>query len=265
MVKKSFDWKAIFGRVFSMKTLLWLIFLALQGVLLPHTAWFYGRYEEVSSPFAWALAFSFEAANAAFVHKLSKHIEAVKVKKGEKFYFARVAWERYVNVYSLGLVLFTTASLTANILHAEAFASSGYDAPLLIAIGGGVLPFASLLFARVLSEVADEGGEVADEDDKLKEAQAAYRKIERENAKLQERDANLQAQIAGMQAQAVKLQGAAALWGHLNGTAQAACKYIVGEYKTLGEAASVAQVDESTISRLAKSLNHNGQGAKEKV
>jgi hypothetical protein len=57
--------------------LLWAIYLALLIVLLPHTAWVFGRFESPTAGWlniqwgmvtAWAAAFAFEAAIAAPTH-----------------------------------------------------------------------------------------------------------------------------------------------------------------------------------------------------
>ena len=58
--------------------LLWIIYLALLIVLLPHTAWAFSRFESPAMGWlgiqwglvtAWAAAFAFEAALAALTHK----------------------------------------------------------------------------------------------------------------------------------------------------------------------------------------------------
>ena len=63
--------------------MLWIIYLALLAVLLPHTAWAFARFESPSAGWlgvswgivtAWAAAFAFEAAIAALTHKLARRI-----------------------------------------------------------------------------------------------------------------------------------------------------------------------------------------------
>jgi hypothetical protein len=63
--------------------MLWIIYLALLAVLLPHTAWAFARFESPSPGWlgvswgivtAWAAAFAFEAAIAALTHKLAGRI-----------------------------------------------------------------------------------------------------------------------------------------------------------------------------------------------
>jgi hypothetical protein len=65
-------------------TLLWVIYLALLAVLLPHTAWAFSRFEPQTAGWlgipwgivtAWAAAFAFEAAIAALTHRLARRIE----------------------------------------------------------------------------------------------------------------------------------------------------------------------------------------------
>jgi hypothetical protein len=64
---------------------LWIIYLALLAVLLPHTAWAFARFESPAAGWlgvswgavaAWAAAFAFEAAIAALTHKLTWRIMA---------------------------------------------------------------------------------------------------------------------------------------------------------------------------------------------
>jgi uncharacterized membrane protein len=142
-------------------TILWAVFLSLLAVLLPHTAWAFGRFEPIGrygQITASAAAFSFEAAIAVLVHKLSKHIEATPRRLNQRAKFTY----RYVNAYSLGLVLALGVSMFANLSHAVEFGQpmrivQDWGVPLgLYAVAfGAVLPFVSLLFARVLSNVND--------------------------------------------------------------------------------------------------------------
>ena len=64
--------------------MLWIIYLALLAVLLPHTAWAFARFESPAAGWlgvswgivtAWAAAFAFEAAIAALTHKLAERIK----------------------------------------------------------------------------------------------------------------------------------------------------------------------------------------------
>lgn len=145
--------------------LLWIIYLALLGVLLPHTAWLFGRFEPeggfgVGS--AWAAAFAFEAAIAALTHKLSKHIEETPKRMSGR----RRMIYRYVNAYSAGLVLSVGVSALANLAHAVEFGRSltifatwGVHPVVYQVSFGAILPLVSLVFARVLSNVQESEGE----------------------------------------------------------------------------------------------------------
>ncbi len=71
-MKRRHDWPSI---------LLWAIYLALLVVLLPHTAWAFGRFESPAEGWlniqwgmvtAWAATLAFEAAIAALTHRLTK-------------------------------------------------------------------------------------------------------------------------------------------------------------------------------------------------
>jgi hypothetical protein len=141
--------------------ILWLVYLALLGVLLPHTAWAFNHFEPIGimgTATAWAAAFAFEAAIATFTHKLARHIEKVPQHKD-----AWLRWrKRYLNAYSVGLVLAMGISALANLAHAVQFGVTlaifgewGIPFAVYAVAFGGILPLCSLLFARVLSNVAE--------------------------------------------------------------------------------------------------------------
>ena len=160
------------------KTILWAIYLALLGVLLPHTAWAFGKFEPTDGEFvAWLAAFAFEAIIAAFTHKLARHIEQVPNHKDKIRRFR----DRYLNAYSLGLSIALAVSFLANLAHAIEFGSSlrvfadrGSAFAFYALAFGGVLPATSLLFARVLSNVREAEQE---ESQALTEAKAALREL----------------------------------------------------------------------------------------
>lgn len=145
--------------------LLWAIYLALLAVLLPHTAWLFGRFEPGGDFGKWsavAAAFAFEAAIAALTHKLSKHIEATPKRLTAR---RRMVY-RYVNAYSAGLVLSVGVSALANLAHAvefgrelAIFGSWGIHPVVYQLAFGAILPGVSLVFARVLSNVSESEGE----------------------------------------------------------------------------------------------------------
>jgi len=140
---------------------LWIIYLSLLAVLLPHTAWAFAQFEPVGSweftPYLAALAF--EAAIAALTHKLAKHIESGKRHSS--------AWRKfqyqYLNIYSLGLISCLAISSLANLAHAVEFGTEikiftvwGVPFGLYAVVFGAVLPCISYVFARVLSNAVDE-------------------------------------------------------------------------------------------------------------
>lgn len=157
----------------TVNRILWLIYLSLLAVLLPHTAWAFDQFEPVSAPrfilvgtsatfVAWTAAFAFEAAIAALTHKLAKRIEETpKGKKGTaKFIY------QYVNEYSVGLVASIGVSSLANLAHAVEFGGdmlifAEWSVPFGVyaVIFGAVLPLVSLTFARVLSNANETEGE----------------------------------------------------------------------------------------------------------
>ena len=103
-MKRQQNWSNIF---------LWAIYLALLVVLLPHTAWAFGRFESPAVGWmniqwgtvtAWAAAFAFEAAIAALTHKLAKHIESTPRYTAGRVWLRRISYQ-YLNAFSAGLLV----------------------------------------------------------------------------------------------------------------------------------------------------------------
>lgn len=155
----------------TVNRILWLVYLALLVVLLPHTAWAFQIFEPAQddggiSLVAWTAAFAFEAAIAALTHKLAKQIESTpkRASRWSKFN------HRYLNAYSAGLVASVGVSSLANLAHAvefgsvfdlelEIFATWGIPFGLYALAFGAILPMISLVFARVLSNVVESEAE----------------------------------------------------------------------------------------------------------
>jgi hypothetical protein len=179
--------------------IIWAIYISLLGVLLPHTAWLFMRFEDPSTGgwaqvVAWAAAFAFEASIAVLTHRLARHIETTpkRLNAGHKFSY------RYINAYSLGLLVSLAISALANLAHAVEF---GQDLTIFARWGisqqvyqlgfGAVLPFVSLLFARVLSNVSEaeseEDPELTTLRSQLSEVRSQLRTSEKERNLAQER------------------------------------------------------------------------------
>lgn len=237
--------------------IVWLVYLALLGVLLPHTAWAFQQFEptgkQSSVLVAWAAAFTFEAAIAVFTHKLAKHIETVKIRK---------RWPRFVamyaNAYSVGLLIAVFVSVIANVLHASAFATK-YKHPLFIGAFGAVLPLASLIFARILSNVNDVLQEI---DPELNEAKIQLRELrkelqvsKKESKEIKSERDRVARELKATQAQVDTMNEYYEFWQTINKKTQFSIMYNAGRIPTLKEAAIKANVSESTISRIANSVN----------
>ncbi len=186
--------------------IIWAIYIALLGVLLPHTTWLFYRFEDPSWG-AWALivagaaSFAFEAAIAVLTHRLARHIETTprRISGRQKFAY------RYLNAYSFGLLVSLAISALANLAHAvefgqelTIFASWGIPQQVYQLGFGAVLPFVSFLFARVLSNVseaeAEEDPEVAnlrsqinDLREQLRQTEALRKRAEQQAQTEQER------------------------------------------------------------------------------
>ncbi len=178
--------------------IIWVIYISLLGVLLPHTAWLFFQFEDPSWG-AWAMvvavaaAFAFEAAIAVLTHRLARHMETTPKRLN--------AWRRfnyrYLNAYSLGLLVSLAISALANLAHAVEF---GQELTIFTEWGiaqstyqmafGAVLPFVSFLFARVLSNVSEaeseEDPEVVDLRRQLSDVRSQLRASEKERGEAQE-------------------------------------------------------------------------------
>jgi hypothetical protein len=124
--------------------------------------------------------FAFEAAIAALTHKLSRHIEQTPKRLGKwaKFSF------RYLNSYSLGLMVSLGISALANLAHAvefggpmKIFADWGIPFGAYAFAFGAILPMISLTFARVLSNVIESE---SDEDPEVTQARELIKNLRRE-------------------------------------------------------------------------------------
>lgn len=149
--------------------ILWLVYISLLAVLLPHTAWAFAQFEPSNSTMgtvtSWAAAFAFESAIAALTHKLAKHIETVPNRHNK----LRRWSERYLNTYSLALLVALGVSSLANLAHAvefgqemQIFTTWGISFGVYALAFGAILPVVSYTFASVLSNVT-ESEQVQDE------------------------------------------------------------------------------------------------------
>jgi hypothetical protein len=147
-------------KILSIYGLLWLVYVLFLGVLMPHTAWTFAQFQQdkaLTNPLAWMLAFSVECVIAAFTHKFSEYLTVTKKRKGWG-----AAIGRWVNGYSLGLCMVLLISAIANLAYAVQFAGDlsvfaewGISKGVYEFAFGAMLPFISLVFALVLSGMAD--------------------------------------------------------------------------------------------------------------
>jgi hypothetical protein len=191
--------------------ILWAVFISILLVLLPHTAWMFRQFEPVDSVrlfgefdaadlLSYVAAFAFEAAIAVLIHKLSKHIEAMKRGKSrwEKFSYS------YLNPFAAGLYFATAISMLANLAHAVQFGTSvaifaqwGIPSWVYSVAFGGILPIVSLTFARVLSNISDD--EDAPNPD-LEAAKATIQDLRRKFAESEQHRKATEAELAAAEA-----------------------------------------------------------------
>jgi len=103
--------------------LLRTIYLALLAVLLPHTAWAFGRFESPEKGWldvSWGMVAAWAAAIAALAHKLAKHIETTLRFTAGRVWLRRRS-HQYLNAYAAGLLVAVGVSVLANFGHAVEF------------------------------------------------------------------------------------------------------------------------------------------------
>lgn len=187
-------------------SLIWIIYILLLGVLLPHTAWAFAKFEPTDNQIvAWGGAIAFEAAIAVFTHKLAKHIETTGKHKATWRRFST----RYLNAYGGGLLIAWIVSTLANLAHSvefgqalKIFESYGIPTPVYAVAFGAILPTTSLLFARILSNVIEHDTAEVEVNPELQKTKEALREL---GKKIQQLDAermaaNHRANIAEQQA-----------------------------------------------------------------
>ncbi len=172
--------------------ILWGIYICLLLVLLPHTAWLFGRFEPdttFGTVTGWAGGLAFEAAIAVLTHKLAVHIGATPKRLGR---WKRIEYQ-YINAYSGGLLVSLIVSALANLAHAVEYGQSlaifarwGIPEGVYQVSFGAVLPMVSWLFARVLSNVSESEAEtdpaLEAAKTELAEAKRKLREAERERS-----------------------------------------------------------------------------------
>lgn len=175
----------------NVRNLLWLIYLALLGVLLPHTAWAFRQFQSADGELlAWLLAFVFEASVFGFTHNLVERIErAYRLRRREAESWYAFDWRRfseaYMNLNGLGLLSVSSVSALANFTYTVEFARpfnvyASYSIPPIVyyIAFGGILPLVSLLFAHVLAKP----GPGEDAPNEAEEAMRARERVARKEA-----------------------------------------------------------------------------------
>jgi len=147
------------NRLFNVNTLLWLVYIALLAVLLPHTAWAFSQFEPSGSEaLGWVAAFAFEAAIFGLTVRLKERLEATP-----RYTSGNITWRRFkfqlLNSYTLMLTFALSVSVASNWAHAVQFGRafqvfSQYSiSPLLYSVMfGAILPVTSMVFSRVLAD-----------------------------------------------------------------------------------------------------------------
>ena len=181
--------------------LFWAVFIAFLLVLWPQAAWTIGQFQDQTgsqwsimgvkaSPLAWFLAGVIEATIAIVTHRLNQHwLEMPRRYKADDMARKRFSY-RWLNPYSMALIVAMLVSALANFTHVVEFTNTGMKIfklqPWSMAIYqvtfGLALPGVSFVFARVLSTMQ----ETEQEDDPafvkakadLKEANSAIRSLQ---------------------------------------------------------------------------------------
>ena len=148
-------------RITNTKNLFRLIYISLLAVLLPHTAWAFSRFEpntQTGIITAWLAAFFFEATIAVITEKLAERISSTPNYQSGNVFLRKQAY-RYLNPYSVALVIAMFVSVLANIAHAVEYGqvlsifAEWQISPAMYSVAfGAILPVSSLVFAWVLSK-----------------------------------------------------------------------------------------------------------------
>ena len=181
--------------------LFWAVFIAFLLVLWPQAAWTVGQFQDqagpqwtimgvTASPLAWFLAGVVEATIAIVTHRLNQHwLEMPRRYKSDDMARKRFSY-RWMNPYSVALIVAMLVSALANFTHVVEFTNTGmkifdlqpWTMGLYQVTFGLALPGVSFVFARVLSTMQ----EAEQEDDPafvkakadLKEANSTIRSLE---------------------------------------------------------------------------------------
>jgi hypothetical protein len=158
----------------TFKNFLWLVYAAILLVIAPHTQWMFEQLEPHGREWvSWVAAGGFEATIFVVTHLLVDHIERRKVGS---FNFEKqrmrtwLQWwpvfrYRWLNIYTLLLLVACLISAGANLTHAVQYAQPlrivtewGVPAGALTMAFGGILPLVNLLFAAVIADMDDSEG-----------------------------------------------------------------------------------------------------------
>ena len=197
--------------------ILWVVYILLLAVLLPHTAWAFRTFEPTNSPvifgeftfanlISYVGALAFESAIAVLTHKLSAHITQTQ-KQARRLNEVERMKLRYGNAFFIGLLISTVVSSLANLAHAIEYGSQlkiftewGIPPAVYSVAFGGILPLVSLLFARVLSEVneneSEEDPDMIAAKEQLSELRKSLRVSEGSKAQAEERAITAEARFA---------------------------------------------------------------------
>ena len=188
-------------KIISNTKLFWGVYIAFLLVLLPQEAWTIGQGQDQSgvqwsilgvtaSPLAWFLATAFSASIAIVTHRLNEHWLKMSPRyKADDMRKKRFSY-RWLNVYSVALIVTMIISAIANFMHVVEFTNPSlkifglfpWAVYLYQFIFGFALPGVSFVFARVLSTMQDteqhEDPAFAKAKEDLREANSTIRSLE---------------------------------------------------------------------------------------
>lgn len=157
-----------------LKYLLFISYMFLLGVLLPHTAWMFSLFEaSETTGLGWAAAIAFEITIAVLTYYLALRIAAVSLADDEEKFGTRLKHELF-NIPGLLLLGSVMISVVANWTHASEFANGLelFEQSVIIRIAysflfGAILPVCSFAYAYVLSQVYSKSidGELSNSED----------------------------------------------------------------------------------------------------
>jgi hypothetical protein len=226
---------------------IWLVYVALLVVMLPHTQRAAARFEPeniIGAVSSFAFALVFELAYIVFMHGQVEHLKQNRRARANEAKSHHL-WRKWGTAYSAALLVALIITFLANTWHTTSSVDSQnvYDVSMAF-VFGAVLPVMSILFASILARV--DTFEIKIESDLNQQ----IAKLNRELGKVNQQNDKLTQQIQ-------ELNQRESLPPQLNPFASDLIQYIGGGEMSQADIADRHGVSKSKVTRLVSTLNGN--------